>query len=105
MARGSRLAADRWVRIHRLELAPSERAGALPADTAALPFETWINGWLVEAAALGERARIRTPTGRIVEGVLVEADPGYSHSFGFPPPALQRAGERARAALSREARE
>jgi hypothetical protein len=85
----------RWARIHRLELAPSERPAGSPADTAAVPFETWINGWLVEDAAIGERARLRTQTGRIVEGVLVEADPGYHHSFGSPPPALQRAGGRA----------
>jgi 2-amino-4-ketopentanoate thiolase alpha subunit len=85
----------RWGRIHRLELAPSERAPGIPADTAAVPFETWINGWLVDDATIGERTQLRTPTGRIVEGVLVEADPGYNHSFGSPPPALQRAGARA----------
>jgi hypothetical protein len=85
----------RWSRIHRLELAPSERAQGIPADTAAVPFETWINGWLVDEATIGERAQLRTPTGRIVEGVLVEADPGYNHSFGSPPPPLQRAGGRA----------
>jgi hypothetical protein len=82
----------RWARIHRLELAPSERPAGIPPDTAAVPFETWINGWLVEDAAIGERARLRTPTGRIVEGMLIEAAPGYHHSFGSPPPALQRAG-------------
>jgi hypothetical protein len=100
----SRLAPGRWVRVHRSELAPSERAGAIPADTASLPFETWTNGWLVEEAALGERTRIRTMTGRIVEGDLVEANPGYTHTFGSPPQALQRAGERAQALLVREVR-
>jgi hypothetical protein len=85
----------RWARVHRLELAPSERPAGIPADTAAVPFETWINGWLVEDAAIGQRARLRTQTGRIVEGVLVEIDPGYHHSFGSPPAALQRAGGRA----------
>jgi hypothetical protein len=85
----------RWARIHRLELDPVERASGIPEDTAAVPFETWINGWLVEEAAIGQAARLRTPAGRIVEGVLVEADPGYSHSFGTPPSPLQRAGQRA----------
>jgi hypothetical protein len=88
-----------WARIHRVELAPSERASEIPADTAAVPFETWINGWLLEDVELGEPARLRTPTGRIVEGVLVEAGPGYSHSFGSPPPSLQAAGTRAWARL------
>jgi 2-amino-4-ketopentanoate thiolase alpha subunit len=89
----------RWGRIHRVELAPAERAAGIPADTAAVPFETWINGWLVDEAALGEAARLRTPAGRVVEGVLVEADPGYTHSFGSPPPSLHAAGMRAWARL------
>jgi 2-amino-4-ketopentanoate thiolase alpha subunit len=84
-----------WGRIHRIELTPSERAAGIPADTAAVPFESWINGWLLDDAALGDLVRLRTPTGRVVEGVLVEADPGYTHSFGSPPPALQLAGTRA----------
>jgi hypothetical protein len=96
---GSAVRKGRWARIHRLELGPSERAPGIPPDTAAVPFESWINGWLVEDGAVGERAKLRTPTGRIVEGVLVEVDPGYSHSFGSPPPALQRAGRQARRRL------
>jgi hypothetical protein len=85
----------RWARIYRVELAPSERAPGIPADTASVPYETWVNGWLVDDAAVGEWCRLKTPTGRIVEGELVEADPGYNHSFGSPPAALQHAGRRA----------
>jgi hypothetical protein len=91
--------AGSWVRIHRVELAPSERAPAIPEDSAAVPFESWINGWLVEETPLGSRTRIRTATGRIVEGELVEVGPRYEHSFGTPPAPLQRAGARAREAL------
>jgi 2-amino-4-ketopentanoate thiolase alpha subunit len=96
---GAAVEKGRWARIHRVELGPSERAPGIPEDTAAVPFESWINGWLVEAGVIGEPARLRTMTGRIVEGILVEADPGYSHSFGSPPPALQRAGQQARRRL------
>jgi hypothetical protein len=88
-----------WGRIHRVELAPSERAPGIPPETAAVPFETWINGWLLNEAALGDVVRLRTPAGRIVEGVLVEAEPGYTHSFGSPPASLQLAGARAVARL------
>lgn len=95
----SPLLPGRWARIHRLELAPSERAAEVPKDTAAVPFESWINGWLLDEAAVGERVRLRTPAGRVVEGVLVEADPGYTHSFGPQPAPLRQAGERARAIL------
>lgn len=89
----------RLVRVHRIELAASERVASIPEDTACVPFESWINGWLVEDATIGERARIRTATGRLVEGELVEVDPGYLHSFGSAPAALLRAGRRARQIL------
>jgi 2-amino-4-ketopentanoate thiolase alpha subunit len=96
---GSPVPTGLWVRIHRVELAPSERASTIPEDTARVPFESWINGWLVEEAMIGSRTQIRTATGRLVEGELVEVEPGYRHSFGSPPPALHRAGERARKTL------
>jgi hypothetical protein len=99
-----RLPSGRWVRIHRVELAPSERSDDLPPDTGSVPFETWINGWLLEDADLGERTSIQTATGRIVEGELVEADPRYDHSFGANPPALQGIGRRARRLLFGEDR-
>lgn len=89
----------RRVRIHRVELAASERAENVPPDTASVPFETWINGHLVEEARLGEHVAIRTATGRVVEGELVEVDPGYDHSFGAPPPVLERVGGEARLLL------
>jgi hypothetical protein len=88
-----------WVRVHRVELAPSERAPDLPEDSATVPFESWINGWLIEEAAIGAQTRIQTATGRLVEGELVEVAPGYHHSFGPPPSPLQRAGQRARQSL------
>jgi hypothetical protein len=91
--------AGRLVRVHRIELAASERAAGIPEDTARVPFESWINGWLVEDATIGERTRIRTATGRVVEGELVEVDPAYRHSFGSAPAALLRAGRRARRIL------
>lgn len=87
------------VRIHRVELAASERSDRVPPDTASVPFETWINGWLVDEACVGEHVAIRTATGRVVEGELVEVDPGYDHSFGAPPPVLEKVGEKARLLL------
>jgi 2-amino-4-ketopentanoate thiolase alpha subunit len=97
-------AAGRWVRIHRVELEPTDRSPSVPEDTAAVPFELWINGWLHQEAQLGERVRIETLSGREEEGTLVEVDPGYWHTFGSPPEPLRRAGTRA-FALVREAGE
>lgn len=88
-----------WVRVHRVELSVGERAPGIPADTAAVPYETWVNGTLVEAARLGEAAVVETASGRRVEGELVEVDPGYTHSFGPPPRPLREAGRRAAKAL------
>jgi hypothetical protein len=99
MSGGRAVPRGQWARVHRVELAASERASGIPADTAAVPFETWINGWLVDDVELGDEVRLRTPTGRVVEGVLVEVAPGYTHSFGSPPPALQVAGRGAWARL------
>ena len=55
----------------------------------------WVNGHLVEPARLGEDAVVTTASGRRVTGHLVEADPGYTHSFGPPPGPLREAGRRA----------
>ena len=96
---GSLVPAGTWVRIHRVELAPPERAPAIPDETAAVAFESWVNGRLVDDSAIGSRTRIRTTTGRLVEGDLVEVSPGYRHTFGSPPASLLRAGERAREIL------
>ncbi len=99
---GAAVEKGRWARVHRVELKPPERASGIPEDTAAVPFESWINGWLLEDAEIGQRVRLRTTTGRVVEGALVEIDPGYTHSFGSPSPPLQRAGEEARRRLFAE---
>jgi len=89
------LAAGRWVRVHRVELPAGERAPGIPPDTAGTPFETWVNGYLLEPAKLGMQGVVRTASGRLVEGRIVEADPAYTHSFGPPPQPLREAGRRA----------
>ena len=70
-------------------------AAALPPDTAAVPFEAWVNGWIDDQASEHETVEVRTVTGRLVSGELVNTRPGYQHSFGTPPPPLQRAGRQA----------
>jgi hypothetical protein len=83
------------VRIHRIELSAAERSAAVPPDTAAVPFEAWINGWLEGQAVAGDSVEIRTVTGRLLVGELVQTGPGYQHTFGSPPRSLQVAGEQA----------
>jgi hypothetical protein len=81
-------------------LAAGARAPGIPPDTAAVPFETWVNGHLLEPARLGENGVVVTASGRRVEGRVVEVDPGYRHSFGPPPQPLREAGRRARERLA-----
>jgi len=64
-----------------------------------VPFEAWINGWARGDAPIGDTIEIRTLTGRVVEGELVELEPGYDHTFGSPPEPLQIAAARAVAAI------
>jgi hypothetical protein len=91
-----------WVRIHLEILAAEERSPGIPSDTAAHPYEGWINGWATEAATVGEMVTIRTLTGRSVRGTLVESFPGYRHGFGKPNPALLAVGPSLRKLLKRE---
>jgi len=81
-----------WARIHIVILPPGERAAGIPPDTAAHPYEAWINGFAVEEAAIGEAVTLRTLSGRHVRGTLVEIDPGYSHSFGRPHRSMLAVG-------------
>jgi hypothetical protein len=76
------------VRIHWTVLPGGQRAPGVPSDTAAAPYDAWVNGWALEAAQLGDTVAIETLAGRCVRGTLVEVSPGYSHSFGRPHPVM-----------------
>lgn len=80
--------AGTWVQIHKIILTPNERAPHLPADTKLVPLEIWIKGTLLKDSKIGKPAEIKTVTGRIETGTLVQANPHYSHSFGNDVPEL-----------------
>jgi hypothetical protein len=88
-----------WVRVHIVILSAGERGPGVPADTASHAYEGWINGWAVEGAQIGEPVTIRTMAGRVVQGTLVEAQPGYRHGFGRPHRALLGVGPSLKALL------
>jgi hypothetical protein len=94
-----RIAKGTWVEIHRVVLAPGERAPQVPADTQSAPLEMRVKGFLVDPACLGEQAEIETLAGRRLRGVLVELNPAYTHGFGPPIPELAMIGAEARAML------
>ncbi|MCL6450433.1 MAG: 2-amino-4-ketopentanoate thiolase [Acetobacteraceae bacterium] len=88
-----------WVRIHLVVLEPGQRAPQLPEDTAALPLEARVNGFLQEAAALGQEVEILTLSGRRVRGRLVELNPSPAHGFGRVQPELLSIGPELRRLL------
>ena len=81
-----------WVLIHDIVLQPSERAPQVPEDTKKVPLETWVKGFLTADGEIGQRVSVKTVTGRIVEGDLVDVEPSYSHSFGTYVPELHQIG-------------
>lgn len=72
-----------WIQVHSIVLKPNERTGHIPEDTRAVPFESWVKGFLEEeSAAIGDVVRARTTCGRVVSGELVGINPGYTYGFG-----------------------
>jgi predicted amino acid dehydrogenase len=84
------IAKNTWVRIHQIILPPGKRAETVPEDTRKVPLEMWDKGFLLKDADLGEEVQVRTASGRIVSGTLLEANPAFHHDFGdFVPEILK----------------
>jgi len=88
-----------WVRIHSVVLEPGQRAPQVPEDTARVPLELWIKGYLQADAKPGDQVRVLTRTGRLLEGKLLEGGLDYTHSFGAYVPEVTQIGEMVRARL------
>lgn len=88
-----------WVRIHDIILAPEERASNLPEDTKEVPLEMWTKGFLLEEASIGDMVEVKTITGRIVKGNIVEVNPYYTHNFGEFVPEIMEIGLQLKAIL------
>lgn len=88
-----------FVRIHDIVLDAKDRATSVPKDTACVPLEMWVKGFVQEDACVGDLVSIVTMTGRVVEGVLVEISPYYSHGYGKFVPELLEIGLQARKIL------
>jgi hypothetical protein len=82
------IAQGTWVEVHRIVLAPGQRAPHIPEDTKRVPLEMRVKGFLTAPAALGEEVEIVTPAGRRLRGTLSEINPSYTHGFGPPIPEL-----------------
>lgn len=88
-----------WVKIHSIVLKPEQRAPQVPDDTKKVSLETWVKGFLLEEASIGDLVEVKTYTGRLVKGTLVEVAPTFRHSFGENIPELLEIGLQLRSIL------
>ncbi len=71
-----------FVRIKKIVLQKEQRASNIPIDTANTPLVMKTKGFLLSDSDIGEVVTIKTVTGRIEEGILLEANHNYTHNFG-----------------------
>lgn len=89
-----------WVQIYRVILPIGERAPQVPKETAMVPLEMWVKGFLVEEQAeMGSDVTIRSLTGRLLQGKLVALQPCYEVNYGCPQPELLTIGVELKAIL------
>ncbi|SFH47077.1 hypothetical protein SAMN05192551_10195 [Tindallia magadiensis] len=88
-----------WVKIQDTILESGHRAPQLPEDTKKVPLIMWAKGYLQEDANLNEVATIKTLTGRLVKGTVMEVEPFYRHDFGGFVPELLEIGTMGRREL------
>ena len=89
-----------WVEVEYVLLEPAERAAGIPEDTAAQPLRAWVKGFARSAGMIGDAVEVETMSGRVVSGHLSAISPGYTHSFGTPPPELAAVGRELRARVA-----
>lgn len=90
---------DTWVRIKKIILEPHERTGNIPDDTKKVPLEMWTKGYLLNDANIKDLVKVKTLTGRIEEGILIEVNPSYMHTYGKFVPEILEIGHRVKKAL------
>ncbi len=72
-----------WVLIEQLYLTADQRQSHLPEETKQKDFMLRVKGFLLdEECAIGSVCTIRTKTGRIIEGKLLDIFVAFDHSFG-----------------------
>ncbi len=79
-----------WVQIETTVLKAGERAPQVPADTQDCDLKMWVKGDALSDATEGETVEVRTTTGRVVAGTLVDVNPNYTHTYGEFQPELLR---------------
>lgn len=78
-----------WVQIKKIILNPEQRANNLPEATKKVPLLLWVKGTLLTDSEIGDVVEIKTVTGRIETGELIEVNPSYLHNYGKYMPEIQ----------------
>jgi len=81
---------DAWVLIKKIILKPEQRANNLPEATKKVPLLLLVKGNLLSDAEVGQEVEVKTLTGRIESGTLIEVNPSYMHNYGRYMPEIQQ---------------
>ena len=85
-----------WVIIEKTLLESDQRAKGIPEDTSLVPLKMWVCGELASDASIGDIVEIRTKTNRPEQGLLREANPTTSVTYGDFVPEVLQIGKEAR---------
>jgi len=78
-----------WIQIENILMKAGSRAPQVPEDTQQCDLKLWVKGEALSDDALEtEEVEIRTTTGRVVSGRLVDVNPNYTHGYGEFQPEL-----------------
>lgn len=88
-----------WVLIHNIVFKPSQRAPQVPEDTKKVPLEMWVRGFVTTDSKVGDEVEVKTLTGRLVKGKMIEVAPSYPHTFGEHVPEIMEIGKQLRSIL------
>lgn len=88
-----------WVEIEEVVLTPEERSNSIPEETKKTPLMVWIRGNCLSDCNIGDIVKVKTLTGRILQGKVVEEKPGYDYGFGKYVEEIAFIGKQAREML------
>lgn len=88
-----------WVKIKKTVLESAMRSDRLPEETRKVPFVSWVKGSLTDRGEIGGTVTVRTKTGRLETGELVEINPVYDLGYGSYVEQLRGIGDDARSLL------
>lgn len=91
-----------FVRIKKVILNPDSRSKNLPKETKRVPLVMWTKGFLLHDAKIGENVEVKTLSGRVESGVLVDYNHIQKVDYGEYIKELESVGTFAKEVLSDE---